>query len=228
MRYVRTAKGVCAAGIHCYGANTRRSPAKPLRCDIDFLVFYILPCLGASLQNGDAENRVAPQVFAVVHQAAQTPFASRTPLGWGFSHYAQSQTTRSRWKMIGRRIVARQICRGLDVVAEVGEGKSAEDGAGKLKLVGNLRRIFTVVTWQLSNECVIILPLMSAYNTLYEEAAENYGLITTEMAERNGVSGMSLVMLERRGRLQRVGRGVYRLGFPGDRPQKKHVFVGNF
>ncbi len=52
---------------------------------------------------------------------------------------------------------------------------------------------------------------MNAYNTLYDEAAENYGLITMEMAERNGVSGMSLVMLERRGRLQRVGRGVYRL-----------------
>ena len=53
---------------------------------------------------------------------------------------------------------------------------------------------------------------MSVYNTLYDEAAENYGLITTDMAERYGVSGMSLVMLERRGRLQRVGRGVYRLG----------------
>lgn len=52
---------------------------------------------------------------------------------------------------------------------------------------------------------------MSAYNTLYDEAAENYGLITTAMAERYGVSNMSLVMLERRGRLQRVGRGVYRL-----------------
>lgn len=52
---------------------------------------------------------------------------------------------------------------------------------------------------------------MNAYNTLYDEAAENYGLITTAMAERNGISGMSLVMLERRGRLQRVGRGVYRL-----------------
>lgn len=52
---------------------------------------------------------------------------------------------------------------------------------------------------------------MSAFNTLYDEAAENYGLITTGMAERRGVSGMSLVMLERRGRLQRVGRGVYRL-----------------
>lgn len=53
--------------------------------------------------------------------------------------------------------------------------------------------------------------MMSAYNKLYDEAAENYGLITMEMAKRNGVSGMSLVMLERRGRLQRVGRGVYRL-----------------
>ena len=65
--------------------------------------------------------------------------------------------------------------------------------------------------WQFSNGCVIILPFMNAYNRLYDEAAENYGLITTEMAERNGVSGMSLVMLERRGRIRRVGRGVYRL-----------------
>lgn len=52
---------------------------------------------------------------------------------------------------------------------------------------------------------------MSSYDTLYDEAAENYGLITTEMAGRYGISGMSLVMLERRGRLRRVGRGVYRL-----------------
>lgn len=52
---------------------------------------------------------------------------------------------------------------------------------------------------------------MRSYDTLYDEAAENYGLITTEMAGRHGVSGMSLVMLERRGRLRRVGRGVYRL-----------------
>lgn len=41
---------------------------------------------------------------------------------------------------------------------------------------------------------------MNAYNTLYDEAAENYGLITTEMAERNGISGMGLVMPERRER----------------------------
>ena len=59
--------------------------------------------------------------------------------------------------------------------------------------------------------CYNIAARMNAYNTLYDEAAENYGLITTQMAERNGVSGMSLVMLERRGRLRRVGRGVYRL-----------------
>ncbi len=66
--------------IHCYGADTRRSPAKTLRCDIDFLVFYILPCRRASLQNGDAKNRVTPQVFAVVHQAAKLPLASPPPL----------------------------------------------------------------------------------------------------------------------------------------------------
>ncbi len=52
---------------------------------------------------------------------------------------------------------------------------------------------------------------MSTYDILYDEAAENYGLVTTSMAARHGISVMSLVMLERRGRLRRVGRGVYRL-----------------
>lgn len=52
---------------------------------------------------------------------------------------------------------------------------------------------------------------MKSYDRIYEVAAENYGLVTTELARELGVSGMTLVMLERRGRISRVGRGVYRL-----------------
>ena len=52
---------------------------------------------------------------------------------------------------------------------------------------------------------------MIAYNRLYEIANENYGLVTTKAAEALGVSNMALVMLAKRGRLLRVGRGVYRL-----------------
>ena len=52
---------------------------------------------------------------------------------------------------------------------------------------------------------------MKAYDQIYEVASENYGLVTTEMARKLGVSGMDLVMLEKRGRVSRVGRGVYRL-----------------
>ncbi len=53
---------------------------------------------------------------------------------------------------------------------------------------------------------------MIAYDRLYEIACENYGLVTTKAAEALGVSNMALVMLAKRGRLVRVGRGVYRLG----------------
>ncbi len=52
---------------------------------------------------------------------------------------------------------------------------------------------------------------MTAYDKLYEDAAENYGLITTDMAARYGVSAMALVMLAQRGRLRHIARGVYRL-----------------
>lgn len=61
-----------------------------------------------------------------------------------------------------------------------------------------------------SNENVIILPMVS-YNRLYDVAAENYGLVTPRVAESLGVSNMALVMLAKRGRLVRIGRGVYRL-----------------
>ncbi len=52
---------------------------------------------------------------------------------------------------------------------------------------------------------------MTAYDKLYEDASENYGLITMDMAAQYGVSSMTLVMLARRGRLRHIARGVYRL-----------------
>lgn len=52
---------------------------------------------------------------------------------------------------------------------------------------------------------------MKAYDQIYEVASENFGLVTTDVARELGVSGMALVMLEKRGRIVRVGRGVYRL-----------------
>ena len=52
---------------------------------------------------------------------------------------------------------------------------------------------------------------MISFNRIYEEASENYGLLTVKSAAALGVSNMALVMLAKRGRLIRVGRGVYRL-----------------
>ena len=53
---------------------------------------------------------------------------------------------------------------------------------------------------------------MTAYNTLYDEAIGNYGLITIDQAKSLGISANALALLARRGRLERIGHGVYRLG----------------
>lgn len=52
---------------------------------------------------------------------------------------------------------------------------------------------------------------MTAYNRIFEEAIENYGLITTSTARRMGIVPGTLVDLARRGRLTRLGQGVYQL-----------------
>ena len=52
---------------------------------------------------------------------------------------------------------------------------------------------------------------MSSYDTIYEEAIGRYGLISTARARTLGVSALQLVKLARRGRLERVGCGLYRL-----------------
>jgi len=52
---------------------------------------------------------------------------------------------------------------------------------------------------------------MSYYETIYECAADNFGLITSAKARALGVPNIELVKLSHRGRLIRVGHGVYRI-----------------
>ena len=52
---------------------------------------------------------------------------------------------------------------------------------------------------------------MTSYNKIYEIAADNYGLITNVQAHGIGVSTRNLNDMARRGRLVRIGYGVYQL-----------------
>lgn len=52
---------------------------------------------------------------------------------------------------------------------------------------------------------------MTKYEDIYEEAANNYGLITSARARELGVTNNELVQYARRGKLDRIGQGVYRL-----------------
>ncbi|MGV8083717.1 MAG: type IV toxin-antitoxin system AbiEi family antitoxin domain-containing protein [Coriobacteriia bacterium] len=52
---------------------------------------------------------------------------------------------------------------------------------------------------------------MTYYDRVYERAVDNYGLITTAEARTLGVPSIDLVKMARRGKLYRVGHGVYRL-----------------
>ena len=51
---------------------------------------------------------------------------------------------------------------------------------------------------------------MSFYDEIYEHAADNYGLITSAKAKEIGIPSVELVKLAHRGRLRRIGHGVYR------------------
>jgi predicted transcriptional regulator of viral defense system len=50
-----------------------------------------------------------------------------------------------------------------------------------------------------------------AYSAVFEVAADQHGYFTTEQVVDAGVRRMALVMMERRGVVERVSRGVYRL-----------------
>ena len=55
---------------------------------------------------------------------------------------------------------------------------------------------------------------MTTYQVVYEDAVDNYGLITTARAKELGVPRNALALLSHRGRLEHVGHGVYRLAAP--------------
>ena len=52
---------------------------------------------------------------------------------------------------------------------------------------------------------------MSYYETIYEYAADNYGLITTAQAKELEIPSIELVKLFHRNRLRRIWHGVYRI-----------------
>jgi predicted transcriptional regulator of viral defense system len=52
---------------------------------------------------------------------------------------------------------------------------------------------------------------MSYYTDIYEQAVDNYGLITSAQAQANGIPRIELVKLAERGRLERIGFGTYRI-----------------
>ena len=60
------------------------------------------------------------------------------------------------------------------------------------------------------NESVIYMTV-SAYERIYNDTIDNYGIITVSRAKALGISTMTLVMLEKRGRLSRLAHGVYRI-----------------
>jgi predicted transcriptional regulator of viral defense system len=52
---------------------------------------------------------------------------------------------------------------------------------------------------------------MAYYDDIYEVASENFGLITTAQAHEMGISKDELGKLHLRGKLERIGHGVYRI-----------------
>ena len=52
---------------------------------------------------------------------------------------------------------------------------------------------------------------MTKFDDIYEIAADNFGLITSAEAREVGVSNNELVQYAKRGKIERVGQGVYRL-----------------
>lgn len=52
---------------------------------------------------------------------------------------------------------------------------------------------------------------MSAYDKIYEIAADQYGLITTDEAKDLGIPNIELTKLAHRGKLKRLGYGLYRI-----------------
>lgn len=52
---------------------------------------------------------------------------------------------------------------------------------------------------------------MTKFNDIYENAADNHGLITSAQARELGITNNELVQYARRGRIRKVGHGLYQL-----------------
>ena len=52
---------------------------------------------------------------------------------------------------------------------------------------------------------------MTKFEDIFEIAADNFGLVTSAEAREAGISNKELVQYARRGKVERVGQGVYRL-----------------
>ena len=52
---------------------------------------------------------------------------------------------------------------------------------------------------------------MTHYQDIYEVAADNYGIITSVQAKELGISDKEMSAIAARGRIYRIGHGVYRL-----------------
>ena len=52
---------------------------------------------------------------------------------------------------------------------------------------------------------------MTSYDMLYDEAIGSYGLVTVQQAKALGITNTTLVKLAQRGKLERLGYGLYRL-----------------
>ena len=52
---------------------------------------------------------------------------------------------------------------------------------------------------------------MTYYSQIFEEAIGNYGIISSARAREIGIPSIELVKLAKRGRLRRLGYGVYKL-----------------
>ena len=52
---------------------------------------------------------------------------------------------------------------------------------------------------------------MTNYEKIYDIAADNYGLITSAQAKVAGISDKEMCVITKRGRMDRVGHGVYKI-----------------
>jgi hypothetical protein len=66
---------------------------------------------------------------------------------------------------------------------------------------------------------------MTYYDRIFEEAIGNYGLITSSQAKAIGIPSVELVKLAQRGRLTRLGYGVYKLAQYSPAPDGRDAYA---